>query len=142
MTKHALLVLALLLPLGGCDEDPQLEPLADFPQPALRPVMFEIDALNWGIEPILRDASQAAAVASAARSMQNWARDEAWTLYYDDPRFLGDRQKYDTYWSWLQAGLEQLASSAEASDLDGMRAGFIRTQQSCTACHKRFNPNI
>lgn len=141
MFKH-LLPLIALVPLAACDDAPAVEPLVDFQPPALRNAMFELDALNWTVEPILRDPSQTQAVASAARSMQRWATDEAWTAYYDEPGFLGDRAQFDQYLGWLRAGVTQLADAADKGDIDGMRAGFIRMQQSCTACHKRFNPNI
>jgi hypothetical protein len=141
MLKHLLLPL-LVLPLAACSDAPAVESLADFQPPALRNTMFELDALNWSIEPILRDSGQTATVASSARSMQRWANDPSWTAYYDEPGFLGDRTNFDLFLGWLRAGLEQLASSAEVGNIDGMRAGFIRAQQSCIACHKRFNPNI
>jgi len=141
MLKHLLPLLALV-PLAACEDAPAHEPLVDFPPPALRNAMFELDALNWSIEPILRDPSQTAAVASAARSMQRWATDDAWTAYYDEPGFLGDRSLFDKYLGWLRSGTAQLATAADAGDIEGMRTGFIQMQQSCTACHKRFNPNI
>jgi cytochrome c556 len=104
--------------------------------------MFEIDALNRTIEPILRAPAQTPVVASAARSLQRWAADEAWEAYYDEPAFLGDRPLFEAYLGWLRTGAEELASAAESGDIAGMRAGFVRTQQSCVACHKRFQPNI
>lgn len=147
MPKHQLPALLLLLAVSSCDETPDVLPLADSPPPALRNVMFELDALNWTVEPVLRDRSQAQPIASAARSMQRWATDPAWEAYFDEPSFLGDRGLFSTYLGWLRTGLEQLASAAETTtetgqgDLEGMRAGFIRVQQSCVACHKRFQPN-
>jgi len=141
MLKHLLLPF-LLLPLAACEQAPAHEPPVDVQPPALLNVMFEIDTLNWLIEPILRDPEQLPIVASSARSMQRWASDPAWDAYYDEPGFLGDRTTFDLYLGWLRAGIEGLASSAEVGDVDGVRAGFILTRQSCTACHKRFNPNV
>ncbi|MDF1797708.1 MAG: cytochrome c [Planctomycetota bacterium] len=141
----ALAAAILALVPAACDQAPGEDAFGTLElgtPPALRHVMFEVDALNRTIEPILRAPNQTPVVASAARSMQSWAMDPAWQAYYDEPAFLGDRALFEAYLGWLRAGVEQLATSAEASDVDGMRAGFIRTQQSCVACHKRFQPNI
>lgn len=148
MLKHRLLALIVGLSLAACDATPDVLPLSDTQPPALRNVMFELDALNRSVEPVLRAPGAAPAVASAARSMQRWANDAAWEAYFDEPEFLGDRGLFSNYLGWLRGGLEQLAQGAEATTATGsgdqvtMRAGFIRAQQSCVACHKRFQPNI
>lgn len=146
-TLPALLVAAALaVGLGACDKSAavaeDLPPLAFDDPPALRHVMFEVDELNRTIEPLLRAPDQTPVVASAARSMLRWAADPAWTAYHDEPEFLGDAPLFEAYRGWLLAGSQQLAEAAEAGDVDGMRAGFVRAQQSCVACHKRFQPNI
>lgn len=141
MFKHLLLFFALS-PLIACEQTPAYEPLADFTPPALRNVMFEIDTLNRLIEPILLDPAQTQTITSSVRSMQRWANDEAWQAYFNEPGFLGDQSLFNLYLSWLRAGLEHVARSAEKSDISEVRAGFILVQQSCIACHKRFNPNL
>ncbi len=134
----------LVLTLAACTQSAAetIPPLEFGQAPALRHVMFEVDELNRSIEPILRVPEQTPVVASAARSMLRFADDEAWTAYKDEPGFLGDAPLFDAYRGWLLAGAQQLAEAAEAGDVDGMRAGFVRAQQSCIACHKRFQPNI
>ena len=126
----------------SCDQSPDIPPIADFEVPPLRNTMFEIDALNRAIEPILRDETQTQTVASTALSMQRWVNDGSWGLYMAAPEFFGDPEQFSEYLSWLQAGTNQLVEAAEAGDLTGIRNGFIRAQQSCTACHKRFQHNI
>jgi len=139
-----LLALALLATLGSCGSSAaeEIPPLTFGEPPALRHVMFEIDELNRTIEPILRVPERTPVVASTARSMVRWAEDPAWAAYFDEPEFLGDRPLFEAYRGWLLAGALQLAAAAESGDIDGMRAGFVRAQQSCVACHKRFQPNI
>lgn len=142
MLKH--LSFIALITLAACDKTVESEPLVDFPVPALRNTMFEIDALNRVIEPIFTDPAQATAVASAARSMQRLSSDIAWSQYQSDPAFFGKPAQFNGYLMWLREGVAQLAEAAEQEipDMEAMRAGFIRTQQSCIACHKRFQPNI
>ena len=137
-------LLLLTLGLVACGPEPvdNIPPLELGEPPALRHVMFEVDELNRAIEPILRAPGQTPVVASAASSMLRWAQDEAWTVYLSEPDFIGNEALFNAYLGWLRAGAQQLATAAEAADVDGMRAGFVRAQQSCVACHKRFQPNI
>lgn len=142
MLKHPLLFMALALAPGCGDEGPELPPLADFEVPPLRHVMFEVDELSRTIEPILRNETQTAQIGSMGRSLQRWIGDPAWGSYLTGPEFFGDPALFSEYLGWLAEGAEELSAAGEAGDLVGIRAGFTRMQQSCVACHKRFQPNI
>jgi len=139
MLKHLLLLAACGAPLA-CGGEPEHPALTDFDVPTLRPVMFEVDELSRQIEPLQRDETRMDTVASMARSWQRWIGDPAWQEYMQDPAFFGDPVRYGEYLGWLAQGAAQVADSAERGDLEGVRAGFTLTQQSCIACHKRFQP--
>jgi cytochrome c556 len=136
------LPLLALLGLAACQDEPDFPPLADFPVPPLRHVMFEVDALHRAIEPIQRDETQTAAIASMARSMQKWIADPSWSEYQQSEHFFGDPSQFNEYLGTLIQGTNELSTAAEAGDLMGIRKGFTLTNQSCIACHKRFQPNI
>ena len=140
--RTAPVVLALAMALAGCEEKPtEVEPLLDGNPAPLRAVMMQIDQVNWKIEPVVRLESQFEAVASWARSIESLSADPSWEEYMSRESFLGNRPKFEGYRGWLVAGAANLAAGAEAGDVDKMREGFIRLQQSCIACHKRYQPN-
>ena len=90
---------------------------------------------------MVRLESEFGAVASWARSIESLSKDPAWEEFMSRDSFLGNRPKFEGYRGWLLAGASTLAAGAEAGDVDKMREGFIRLQQSCIACHKRYQPN-
>jgi cytochrome c556 len=138
--KAALLLGAVAL--SGCGPSAEVPPLEEGTPAALRAVMLEIDKLNWNIEPVVRLPQQFQAVDSWAQSIQTLASHEAWDEYTASDAFLGDKPKFDGYRGWLLAGAIDLSNGAKANDVDIMRRGFVRMQQSCTACHKRYQPNM
>ena len=140
--RTAQLVLALAGLLAGCEAQPEeVEFLTDGDPAPLRAVMMQIDQVNWKIEPVVRLESEFGAVASWARSIESLSKDPAWEEFMSRDSFLGNRPKFEGYRGWLLAGASTLAAGAEAGDVDKMREGFIRLQQSCIACHKRYQPN-
>ena len=135
-------VLSVAVALVACGKEPEVEPLEDGIPSPMRVVMLEIDQMHWKIEPVVRLPEQFQAVGSWASSIQKLSMDPAWMEYTSSDSFLGDQPLFESHRANLIAGSTELAKGAAANDVDQMRAGFIRMEQSCIACHKRYQPNI
>lgn len=126
----------------ACGKKLEVEPLEDVAPAPLRAVMLDIDQLNWKIEPVVRLPEQFQTVGSWASSIQKLASDPAWATYMESDSFLGDRPLFESHRANLLAGSTILMNGAAEGDVDDMRVGFVLMQQSCIACHKRYQPNI
>lgn len=128
--------------LVGCGNEKEVEPLEDGHPAALRAVMLDIDQLNWKIEPVQRLPEQFQAIESWAKSIQKLASDPAWAEYTALDSFLGDQPLFERHRAKLLGGSTGMMNGAAANDVDQIREGFVLMQQSCIACHKRYQPNI